>query len=348
MSRETMQWLNTMTLIGFTEKRGKAWHYKATVQGEESNHYEQAVPIEDVHRRLFNWKAVEVPASVQVRGYLITDPDKKFIVRPVGSLGDGDTGAILSMFSEGYQIHPYDEWLLEQVSLILDDSLSIGSAGLLRGGGQAWVSVEVPENFKSPSDIEFRPNLLAATSLDGSMSTTYKRCITNVVCDNTMSIGLGESGQEFKVRHTRHSNNKLTDIRAALELVHHTADQFLAHTEKLTNIDVSNTEFHQFLELDPTTAYKLPNGAPKEGAGLTRAENKRGEMWDLWFHDSRVAPWKNTAWGVVQSVNTYQHHKVGKKYTDAKRAESNMRKTLTGGFDQLDRQTLSTLDLVLA
>ena len=27
MSQETSQWLNTRTLIGFTDKRGNAWHY---------------------------------------------------------------------------------------------------------------------------------------------------------------------------------------------------------------------------------------------------------------------------------------------------------------------------------
>jgi len=28
-----------LTLIGFTEQRGHAWHYRAGAQGEEPNHY---------------------------------------------------------------------------------------------------------------------------------------------------------------------------------------------------------------------------------------------------------------------------------------------------------------------
>ena len=39
MSRETLQHLNTNTLIGNTAHRGTAWHYRAEEQGEESNHY---------------------------------------------------------------------------------------------------------------------------------------------------------------------------------------------------------------------------------------------------------------------------------------------------------------------
>ena len=39
MSRETLNWLNTNTLIGFTDKRGNAWHWRAQEQDGASNHY---------------------------------------------------------------------------------------------------------------------------------------------------------------------------------------------------------------------------------------------------------------------------------------------------------------------
>ena len=69
MSRETLHNLNTNTLIGFADKRGTAWHYRAEAQGDESNHYPGAIPVSDVQRRLFSWHAqsralaVETPAE---------------------------------------------------------------------------------------------------------------------------------------------------------------------------------------------------------------------------------------------------------------------------------------------
>ena len=48
MSAETSTWLNTQTLIGFTDQRGHAWHYRADDQGDEPNHYPSAVPVADV------------------------------------------------------------------------------------------------------------------------------------------------------------------------------------------------------------------------------------------------------------------------------------------------------------
>ena len=40
-----------------------------------------------------------------------------------------------------------------------------------------------------------RPNLLATTSFDGSIASTFKRTVTNVVCDNTREAALAEHDQ---------------------------------------------------------------------------------------------------------------------------------------------------------
>jgi hypothetical protein len=61
MSQETSRWLNTMTLIGFTDKRGHAWHYREEMQGDEPNHYPGAIPEDDIIRRLFNFDVNEEP-----------------------------------------------------------------------------------------------------------------------------------------------------------------------------------------------------------------------------------------------------------------------------------------------
>lgn len=343
MSRETLNWLNSNTLIGFTEKRGNAWHYRAEEQGAESNHYPHAIPIEEVKRRLFNWQAVEGQISATAltdTGVLsVTDADRKAIMR-------GDTGAILGIFKQGYQPHQYDAWLLDTVSSILDSDLSIGSAGLLRGGGVAWVSVEVPDSIVTPSGVEFRPNLLAATSLDGTLSTTFKRCVTNVVCDNTMAAGLGEQGQQVKVKHSRYSHARLGDIREALAIVHTVGEEFARQVEELTNTHVSAGDWSRFLD----SLAPIPEAVStfKPGRAHTMAVNKREKLQNLYDHDNRVTPWRGTAYGVVQCVNTYAHHVANASKTGAARAESNMLNAITGATDKMDNETLRLLQLAIA
>jgi phage/plasmid-like protein (TIGR03299 family) len=139
-----------------------------------------------------------------------------------------DTGDILAIHTDEYGIHQYSTWLLDNVAALLDDDLTIGSAGLLRERRQAWVSVEVPDNITTPEGVEFRPNLLACSSHDASLKTRYKRVVTNVVCDNTMAAGLREDGQELAIVHKRNSSLQFLTAREALHIVHTVADDFAA------------------------------------------------------------------------------------------------------------------------
>jgi phage/plasmid-like protein (TIGR03299 family) len=348
MSRETAQWLNSNTLIGFTDKRGShAWHYRAELQSDESNHYAGAIPVADVQRRLFAWDAIEAPLSVAVPATLedmtglnseglpirvLGVPDRKAIVR-------NDTHAVFGVFKSGYAIHQYSDWLLGTVSNILGDTLAIGSAGLLKAGAVAWVSVEVPESITTPEGVEFRPNLLASTSHDGTMATTFARVVTLTVCDNTLAIARNEAGQKYKIKHSRHSGFKLADARDALALIHSAADDYAAQVTELCQMTVTDKQWSQFLD----ASCPMPDEA---GRARTMAESKREDLTQLWRSDMRVAPWANTAFGVVQAVNTWTHHKSTVR--GMARPERNALKAISGEFDTLDRATLETIGKVLA
>jgi phage/plasmid-like protein (TIGR03299 family) len=329
MSKETMEWLNANTRIGFTDKRGHAWHYREGA----TNHYPGAVPLADAKDLLGSFEPVAVDRECECRCGEVS----REIVR-------SDTRHRMGVFKAGYVAHGYSEWLLDNVASILDDSLSIGSCGLLRNGAQAWVSVEVPDNIITPEGVEFRPNLLACTSFDGSLATTYKRVVTNVVCDNTMAIGLSEDGQVFKAKHTRNSGFKIAAARDALALVHAIEDEFMAEVKRLCEIEVSERQWQLFVEKHvPDTDDK---GKPKTGCGLTKCENERDQLTMMWKTDQRVSPWRGTAWGVVQAVNTYAHHAAVIK--GGNRAATNMANMVSGKTRKMDAQTVETLALVLA
>jgi phage/plasmid-like protein (TIGR03299 family) len=338
MSQETINWLNNNTLIGYTEKRGNAWHYRAEEQGDQSNHYNGAIPVEDVKSRLFDWKPLDADITATALtddGVLTTvDPDRKAILR-------SDTGAIMGIFSKSYRSHDYQQWLIENVQTILDSGLAIGSAGLLRNGAQAWVQVEMADTVKGIGGIDFRPFITAATSLDGSLATSYVTGSQVVVCDNTLSAALFSADKKFKLKHTRHSLNKILAAREALDIVNVVEENFNAQLEILLNNPVSGGRFAKFAE-----AYAggedVING--KEGRSRSMAITKRDSLFNLWDNDIRVNPWKGTEFGVIQAVNTYVHH-VGIVRGDT-RAQRNAGRVLTGGVDTLDKSTLDLLATV--
>jgi phage/plasmid-like protein (TIGR03299 family) len=352
MSKETLTHLNTQTLIGHTDARGTAWHYRAELQGNESNHYPGEIPVDDVASRLFDWDAQSRPLAVErpADAFTMTHLDaggcpamwvpvdgRQAIVR-----SDRSDGHVMGIFTDAYEPHPYRTWLLDTVANLLDDDLSISSAGVLREGAIAWVEVSVPEAITTPEGVEFRPNLLATTTFDGSLATTYKRTVTDTVCDNTRAVALAEDGPAVKVRHSRHSGVRLADARGALELVHDTADAFSAAVHELCATPVSDRDFARFLDV---IAPREHSGKLLTGRALTLAERKRDTLMDLWHCDSRVTPWHGTAHGALQAVNTYEHHL--KPVRGADRAERNMLRTVTGDFTDVDLAAHTALTRIL-
>jgi len=342
MSKESSRTLNTQTLIGNVAKRGyNAWHYRAESQGDEPNHYDGAIPIADVERRLFFWNAVEAPVFVGVRDdegniiRYIEQTDRKAIMRD-------DNQHVMGMFKDTYAIHQYRKTLLENVGNIIDDNqLVVDSAGCLREGGIAWVAVSMPDNIETTAGFPVRPILLATTSHNGTIATTYKQVYNAPVCDNTLFAGLATDGAQFKARHSKHSDMKIQSIREALDIVFTMSEDIIAEIERLSNITVSNSEW------DAIVNRLIPVGEEGKVAqsAISKMQNKQDAIRKMYVSDPMVAPWTGTALGVVQAFNTFQHHVVGDNKT---RAERNAMNSINGKIQQADANVLSVLnELVL-
>jgi len=187
MSKETTEWLNANTMLGFTTHREKYAHLgwgtnfnEKTGQNEAwwhtddfKNGYPDAIPASEVERVLFNWVPIETEIMYKRRDGITADnmdaadsngpfvwvPSTKYkgIMHP-------DTEYEFGVFGiDTYTVHEYRAWLLENVERIVDGEVGIASAGLLREGGVAYVSFELPESVEV-AGMDIRPLLLAATS----------------------------------------------------------------------------------------------------------------------------------------------------------------------------------------
>lgn len=345
MSEETLEHLNQQTLVGFTDKRGPAWHFSREHQGDESNHYTGPIPVEAVRRRLFHWTPAEAPLVVRYGdGEEITDPTRKVIVRP-------DTKTVLGVFSENYQVHGYEEWLIDNVSHIVDTSfgeLQIGSAGLLRGGRVGWVQLDLEET-QGVNDVKFRPFLSAISSCDGSMASTYMTGSQLIVCDNTMAVAVTEKdATKVRVKHSKNSHQRIAGVRDELQLMWDTVDVFTAEVMDLTAKTVTDAQWGRFL--DEWTGLNNQDGMSKNA--VTRAEGVREELDGLWHDSDMVNPWKGTEWGVTAATNTHRHHFANVRDTsgggmskERLRLERNTERMVLGGKELggLHGKTLATL-----
>ena len=334
-----------MMLVGYGVT---PWHYRADSQGSESNLYPGPIPVADIVRRLFNFQVQDMPLTITVPASTddatgmddFGNPTKQIVLEDFKAIGVPESGKVFFVSKDGYQAHQFQEVLLKSVEKIIGEETGIGSAGLLRDGAVAFVSVEVPENVMTKEGIEFRPKLLASSSHDGTLALTYKRIVTNVVCDNTMHAGLAEAGSSFKIKHTKNSSLRIADAREALGIIHQTAESFENYARELVQTPVSDKQWSQFLELH------VPVKDDASKRALTMADNARSLLTGLWNHDNRVTPWRGTGWGVMQAVNTYAHH--NSIVHGGNRLEKNMLRAVSGNVDKLDTDTLGTLRKVLS
>ena len=337
MTRETIEDLNRNTLIGYTDKRGMAWHYR---EGG-SNHFPGAVPADRV-LQLFNWTAEESDITYDVvldngqRGTVV-DRERKLYYR-------SDNGAALGVHGKGHQRHQYIEWLMNNVQILLGGELHIGQAGLLKGGAVAWVSIEMADTLTF-SGVDIRPQLLAATSFDASLKSTNKLVSTIAVCDNTMAMALGEHSPTYAVAHTSKSKFDEEKARDALGLVEAYGEAFGRKLDELVGSKVTDEQFDRFLQI------WIPMPEDK-GAARTNATAKQNRYTELWNSDPRVSPWHGTQFGVLQAANTYHHHDTRVLGSVADRGERNMLRAVTANksdsIETFDANVLQALGLVLS
>ena len=114
----------------------------------------------------------------------------------------------------------------------------------------------------------------------------------------------------------------------------HTAAIFEHQIQKLTSEYVSDATWNKFVAA-------LTQPSSKSTRAVSMAKTKVAQIVNLWESDDRVAPWKNSAYGVVAAVNTHAHHFQTVK--GSTRADRNMNRVMDGGVDKLDSSTLRLL-----
>jgi phage/plasmid-like protein (TIGR03299 family) len=316
------------------------WWYNEELasQLEESLLYAGPIPTDDVIRRMFNFTIDPEPIYIRRNGQFIEAPDR---VAQVTS----DTDEIVGVFKDGFRGHSYPEWLINNVRAFVDDS-ELGIASVIFPSPDraiAAVSFELPEGMTTPEGVAFKSFLMATTSFDGSTATTYKPCNTLGVCDNTREIALREAGAAYKLKHTKNSVAKIADAREALGIIHTMESDFAAEIAALCDWSVTTGQFEKHLDAMAPLP-ELIDG--KASRGWTMADNKRNTLVDLYHGDPRVAPWKGSAFGVLQAYNTYGQHEAsvrGVNGSDMGRAMRNAGNLISGKIAAEDRHCIATL-----
>jgi phage/plasmid-like protein (TIGR03299 family) len=369
MSQETRETLNRLVLVGNCANRPRAWHNDdllRTRMGWEDNHFDDYVPMSEVIARLFNWEPISVPKANVIpvskkdanwfdedgrpfRIILTTEFDsetREFIGGEQGIVRSDNFGH-MATHGWSYRIHDYKEWLLGLQAKVIGKDLRILGAGLLKNGLQAYVQVALPESIHDETTgLDFIPNMMCATSLDGSMPSTFSRQFLLVVCDNTRNQALRESaaaGMIYKAKHTAKSLDlsRIQELRNTLKILVDSADDFRKEQKELVAQPVTRQQAIKMMKII------LPLDDDASKIQITRNDNKRQIFWSTYMKDPMCADLKGTAAGFLQAANTYWTHYRQVNGDDFSRFQRNMNAAITGATQKADLQVVSAMAQVL-
>ena len=358
-SKQDVGMLNRQTLIGMTDERGEAWHRRDDLQGDEDNHYPGHIPLGDVVRRLFDWQPVRADVAYLLPHPLTVGDNAETPVvwidgqrfRVVKTQDDrvgvlhSKTDYDLGVFKSASLHPPYRETLINQAEKLIGTTLGISTAGCLDQGQRAWVEFSVPETCHDPkSGLGYRPNLVHADSMDGSISYTKMLTVEATVCGNTLRANLLEARDSGFLTRRKHTSGVLdprkdADERAALGILEQVDEAFLADWHKLVETEVTKDQVIQVLDvIKPVPAEK--------GRGQTMSTQWRDQWMSVYEHNPMCRDWFGTAAGVFQADNTFRHHFDPRKGDS--RWATNTWRTITGRSAEADRGIIAALEAVLA
>lgn len=336
MSERTVEQLQNETLVGLTGELGDPWWGKG--------HFDGKVPIEEA-RKLLAVKVGQYEVHIaredelglmqqiaEAPSLAIAQHLAKILVDARNSAPDSsrfrgivndDDGHVFQIATTrwSHEGHAYEQ-LLEYLGMLVDESsgqLVIGSVVCLDHKQKAMVQIRPPEGVTVGGD-RLLPFLTGFSSLDSSWSTGFKAAVQRAVCDNTAEIVMRERTGTYRKKHTTNSRFNISDAREIVGVFfNETIPEFQKEVEMLMNTPISHDQFAQICGI--ISPWQAQPGEPTySDSKVTRRKRVQDEVAHLYYSDSRVAPFRDTAWGVVQAWNTHSHHYAQMRGGNSKQA----------------------------
>jgi len=220
-----------------------------------------------------------------------------------------DTNAPLSVVSGRYQVVQPAEILEFYRDLTEVGGYELETAGVLKEGKKLWALARTGHGVSLPGKDTVNGYLLLATACDGTLATTAQFTSVRVVCNNTLSVALGDSTGAVKVPHR--SQFDADAVKRQLGIAISSWDEFIVRMKALAARKVrANTAEQFFRRLLAYPAIERTQGTPSPEPVAINDRAMKG-IWELYSGKglgARLASSDGTAWGLVNSVTEFVDH----------------------------------------
>jgi phage/plasmid-like protein (TIGR03299 family) len=211
-----------------------------------------------------------------------------------------DTKEELSIVSEKFHVVQPGEVLDFFKDLVSLQGMKLTTAGVLFGGTRFWAMAETNKVLKLNGKDEVKLNLLLATSCDGSLATNGIYTSVRTVCNNTLSMALGDNVQRVKMSH-RSTFNPLK-MKGSLGLVDDSWERFRTSIETLASTKITDKDAEKFV----LNLLKVPDLADSDQP-YTVQKNTNSIM-NLYKNGMGSDMSYGTRWGILNGVTEFVDH----------------------------------------
>ena len=244
----------------------------------------------------FNINEAEVLYSVSGSNglHLQTSPDNKVLFR-------SDNHAPLSVVSKRYKVVQPRQVLEFYRDLVSAGGFELETAGILKGGKKLWALAKTGQEAMLRGGDQMKAYLLLATSCDGTLCTTAQFTSVRVVCNNTLSMAVGDKAGSVKVPHSTLFDP--VQVKRELGLGMSAWDTFMDSIKALSERKVHKFEAVNFLIKvlgNPSVPLaEQPNQKALNNVYALFAGGGKG---------SELASASGTSWGLLNAVTEYVDH----------------------------------------
>lgn len=283
-----MHFVETMAYTGMPP-----WHGLGNRLGPQQ-------PIEVWKRQAgMNWKIEEAEvryvAGNQHLGVFHAFPDNKVLYR-------SDTRMPLSVVSKRFQVVQPGQILEFYRDLTAGSGFELEAAGVLREGRKFWALARTGQSITLKGHDKVDGYLLLATACDGTLATTAQFTSVRVICNNTLSIALGNVTGGVKVPHRSQFDPDV--VKRQLGVTVSSWDAFVARMKALADRPVDPDSAEGLLRRVLT--YTGPDGKAKVVNEQAMASVR--SLYEGGGRGALMASSRGTAWGLLNSVTEFVDH----------------------------------------
>jgi phage/plasmid-like protein (TIGR03299 family) len=176
---------------------------------------------------------------------------------------------------------------------------------VLKEGRKLWALAKTGQSATLKGRDKVNGYLLLATACDGTLATTAQFTSVRVVCNNTLSIALGDSTGAIKVPHR--SQFDAQAVKRQLGIAISSWDGFMARMKALSECrvkdDAAETFFRRVLTYPTGNATDRPTTSLNDSAIKTVQQLYVGRG-----RGALLASADGTAWGLVNSITEFVDH----------------------------------------